>query len=310
MLSAGRSWLDRHAEGALLLCHHDADGLAAGALLHRRTGGEVRPVSGPEEHSISGPGAVVIADLGVRAVDAKGEVLYVDHHADPEPVGGTVVAPAEGGGETSTSLLAWELLGQPEDGAWLAAVGAVGDLGRDALKDGRAPRAAPVGALGRLATLATAPGRLRDGPTDTAFALLRESRNAEAALVDPRLDELRQAKEAVAAARARAVKTAPQVGPDAALIRFDEPARVHGLVAAAWSRRLAPRVVVAANDGWRDGRISFAVRSAEDIDLRAWLRGRYEPPPEAGDYARGHARATGGNLVPEAFEEFAAALLR
>ena len=308
--AAGRDWLDRHGAGAVLLCHHDADGLAAGALLHRRTRGDVHPVSGTEDLPLEGVGAAVIADLGVRPVSGARQVLYVDHHADPEPVAGTVVVPAGGGGETSSSLLAWELLGRPDDGAWLAALGAVGDLGRDAIKEGRAPRAAPAGALGRLATLVTAPGRLRDGPLRTAFELLRDSRNAEAALVDPRLDELREAKGQVGAARMRAVRTAPQVGPQAALLRFSEPARVHGLVAAAWARRLAPRVVVAANDGWRDGRVSFAVRSADDLDLRAWLRERYEPPPEAGGYARGHARATGGNLDPEAFEELAAALLR
>jgi hypothetical protein len=33
------------------------------------------------------------------------------------------------------------------------------------------------------------------------------------------------------------------------------------------------------------------------------------PLPDPGDYARGHARATGGSLVPEAYERFAAAVL-
>ena len=66
---------------------------------------------------------------------------------------------------------------------------------------------------------------------------------------------------------------------------------------------------MAANEGWRDGRVAFAVRSADGRDLRAWLRDRYEPPEGGGDYGRGHARATGGALVLDAFEAFAAAIL-
>jgi len=110
-------------------------------------------------------------------------------------------------------------------------------------------------------------------------------------------------------ARERALRTAPVVGSEAALLRFAEPARVHPIVATAWARRLAPRVVIAANDGWRDGRVSFAVRSADGRDLRAWLLTRYAPPAGAGDYARGHAAATGGALRPDAFERFAEAAL-
>lgn len=58
-----------------------------------------------------------------------------------------------------------------------------------------------------------------------------------------------------------------------------------------------------------DRRVSFAVRSADGRDLRAWLRAVHQPHPGSGDYARGHARASGGSLVPEAFEAFAAAVL-
>jgi hypothetical protein len=104
-------------------------------------------------------------------------------------------------------------------------------------------------------------------------------------------------------------KVAPRVGPGAALIELDVPARVHSQVASAWARRLGPRPVVVANRGWRPHRVSFAVRSADRRDLRAWLRSVFAPPPGAGDYARGHARATGGSLVPEAYERFAAAVL-
>jgi single-stranded-DNA-specific exonuclease len=287
--------------------HHDADGLSAGVLLQRRTGGEVLHVGTPWEDPL-GDDPAVVADWGVRPLERPTEVLYVDHHAAPEPVNGTVVAPADGG-QTSTSLVAWELLGTPPEGAWLAALGAVGDLGREALASPGVPRIASASKLAKLASLVTAPGRVREGPVAEAFQLLADAEDADAALADPRRERLQAVLDEIGAARARAMKTGPKVGADAALIRFGEPARVHPLVATAWSRRLAPRVVIAANDGWREGKVSFAVRSAEVLDLRAWLRERYEPPAGAGDYGRGHARATGGSLVPEAFAEFERAVL-
>ena len=252
--------------------------------------------------------AAVIADWGVRPVAGTEAALYVDHHAEPEPVAGAVLQTAAGGPTTST--LAWELLDRSEDGEWLAALGVVGDLGADALK-GRPglARGRSTSALRRLASLVTAPGRVREGPFAVAVAVLAQSTDERLALEHPRIGALERALERVGDSRARAVRTAPAVGPEAALIRFSEPARVHPLVAVAWAKRLAPRVVVAANDGWRHGRAAFAVRSADGRDLRAWLRERYAPPAGAGDYGRGHARATGGALVPEAFERFGAAVL-
>ena len=290
-----------------MLPHNDADGLSSGVLLTRRTGGPAVHVASPWEGSLPGP-AVVIADWGVRPVSGPEHVLYVDHHAAPEQVSGTVVTPP-GGGETSTSMVAWELLGRPPEGAWLAALGAVGDLGPGALKLPGVPRAGSATALRRLASLVTAPSRIRDGSVEDAFRLLAESGSAKEALRHEVAPSLRRTLDAATAARSRAMRTAPQVGGEAALIRFREPARVHALVASAWARRLAPRIVIAANEGWRDGKVSFAVRSAPEVDLRDWLLRRFSPPPGAGDYARGHARATGGSLEPGAFEEFARAAL-
>lgn len=142
----------------------------------------------------------MIADWGVRPLTGAAELLYVDHHAAPEAVAGTVVL-APPGPPSSTSIVAWELLGRPPADEWLAALGAIGDL-VDLGRLERPPRPASASAARRLAALVTAPGR-----------------------------------------------------------------------------------------------------------LRAWFRDRFRPPPDAGDYARGHAAATGGSLTPEAFERFTAAVL-
>ncbi|MDQ3867397.1 MAG: phosphoesterase, partial [Actinomycetota bacterium] len=151
-----------------------------------------------------------------------------------------------------------------------------------------------------LVPLVNAPRRVPDGRVRDALALLVEHDDLRAALADPRVAKLALAKERWTGAYRAVMRTAPVVGPDVALLRFSTPFQVHPLVATAWSRRLAPRLVVAANDGYLPGRVNFAVRGARG-DLRRLLR---EALPEAdGEFAHGHARATGGSLEPALFTE-------
>ena len=301
-----RAWLERHGSGAPVVPHNDADGLSAGALLARKARGGVAHVDSPWDPPLAIAGPAVIADWGVRDL-GRADLLFVDHHAEPEATRAEVLH-AQITGHSSTSELAWHLVGRPDDGAWLAALGYVGDLGASQLKDSSIPAVAGRSKLATLASLVSAPGRLRGGPVPAAFDLLARAGGIPEALELASRGVLNDAREEVRRELDRVRGTAPQVGPVAALLRVTSPAKVHGQVAAAWSRRLAPRVVIAANAGWRDGKVSFSVRGGEG-DLRAWLRRVFEPGPDDGDYARGHARATGGSLRTDAFERFAASAL-
>jgi single-stranded-DNA-specific exonuclease len=75
--------------------------------------------------------------------------------------------------------------------------------------------------------------------------------------------------------------------------------------AETWSRRLAPRIVIAANDGYVAGRVNFAVRGGT-ASLPALLRAAL--PDVGGEYAHGHDRASGGSIAPGDFERLLAAL--
>lgn len=144
-----------------------------------------------------------------------------------------------------------------------------------------------------------APRRLPDGPVREALALLVESESPDAALADRRVALLEDARRAWRAELERVRRTPPVVADEVALVRFSSPAQVHPLVAAQWQRRLAPRVVVAANDGYLPGRVNFSLRGGSG-DLRRLL---LDALPEAtGEFARGHDRATGGSLSPPEFE--------
>jgi single-stranded-DNA-specific exonuclease len=302
LTAAARSAL---REAVAVVPHTDADGLAAGAIALRERGetaaaavllGRGETPFGPDAPVPPGPLAVL--DWGIRADAPSG--LIVDHHVPEAAARADQVVVSDPG--APTAVLMRRIV--PEAPAWLAAVGAAGDLGDAGL---RLPECAgvPRTAVKRLAGLVNAPRRVPDGPVRTALALLVDSAAPADALADPGVAELEAARDVWRAELDRVIRTAPRVGERAALLRFSSTCQVHPLVATTWARRLAPRMVLAANDGYLPGRVAFAVRggmgSLPDA-LRAALPG-YE-----GEFAHGHERATGGTIPPERFEELLAGL--
>ena len=196
----------------------------------------------------------------------------------------------------------------PDTPAWLAAVGAAGDYGDAAFSrpecDGVA-QARLKTAVKNLAALVNAPRRTPslDG-VRVALAILTDAAGPKEALADPRCSVLEEAKKEYRAAFDAAMKSAPAVGERVAVIRFSSPYQVHPLVAQTWLRRLAPKPVLAANDGYLPGRVNFAVRGGDGVDLRAMLRDALPGGPSdgTGEFAHGHDAATGGSLSPGDFE--------
>ena len=290
-----------------IICHDDADGLSSGAIALRATGraadAAVLLPRGVTPWTDSAPipdGPLAVLDWGIQPLDRP--VLYVDHHAlEVSSLGPDQVAICGAGAvpEVTTSVLMGRLA--PEVPNWLAAVGAVGDLGDRGL-------ALPDFELGivkshvrRLATLVNSPRRVPDGPLRTALAILVEAATAKDALADPRIAELEDARAAYRSEFERVVKTAPEFGPDIAVLQFSTPMHVHGLVAMQWSRTLRPRAVLAANHDFLPGFVNFSVRTADTTqDLRALLRAAL--PDEGGEFAHGHPQATGGSLPYDRFE--------
>lgn len=289
--------------------HTDADGLAAGALALRARGEPADAAillgRGQTPFGREPPlprGSVAVLDWGVRPLARPG--LLVDHHVpEAEPRIDQVVVSGHGERpETTTAPLVRRLV--PEQPAWLAAVGAVGDLGGDGFALPECA-GAPRGAVRKLVPLVNAPRRLPDGPVRETLALLVEHDDPAAVLADGRLRLLEDARRAWRVELDRVMRVPPLVGKGVALLRFSSTAQVHPLVATAWTRRLAPRVVLAANDGYLPGRVNFAVRGG-DGDLRALLRNAL--PDAGGEYAHGHPRATGGSLPPDEFDRLLVAL--
>ena len=295
-------------EAVAVVCHTDADGLAAGAIALRHRGetashavllgrGETPFATG----AALPDGLLAILDWGVRPLARA--ALIVDHHAPEAPLGPLTVSTYGEQPEVPTAPLMRRLV--PDAPSWLAAVGALGDVGDAAFALPECAGARPKTALRRLTALVNAPRRLSDGPVRTALELLVEHEDPAVALRDPRIAALEEAKAAWRAEFDRVVRTAPRVADGVAVLRFASSAQVHPLVATTWARRLAPRMVVAANDDYLPGMVNFAVRGGEG-DLRERLRRAL--PGVGGEFAHGHDRATGGSLTPTDFQALLAGL--
>lgn len=334
--------VSRFGPGALaILCHDDADGLSAGAILarafaradpahrqpHVRIVGRGESAWSPamrDELAAREPGGLVVADLGVQAGAILPGVptVLVDHHVPrslPEPSEAIVVSGHADMPIPTSSLLAHACaaaLTEADDLAWLAGIGLVGDLGeRGAAADFpevMAPlrKAYTAKALREAVSLVNAPRRSASGDAGPALRLLLRAENPAEIVSgsDPDAEALRAARAEVKAALDAARAVAPLFSGPVALVRCDSPCQIHPLVAQSWTHRLRRQVVIGANAGFRPGYVHFAARSASVPDLIGFLE---ERAPELGpddQFAQGHRRATGGQVRTETWNRFAAGL--
>jgi single-stranded-DNA-specific exonuclease len=326
-IGAARRFLDSCSGRVVIASHNDADGLSSAVIVMRalaargiaaeplpaRRGEHVHRDAMRTRIDALAPDALVVVDMGSRPAPIVNGLptLVIDHHdaTAGTPPGAVLLNGYDREPVAPSSVLAFlacRHLPTVERCAWLAALGAVADLGT------AAPFASLLGIEARGAAWTKAVSLLnaaRRSPEDDAPAALHVLARADgvheiAAGRVPGVDRLQAYSRAVQAEVDRCSRVAPQAIGEAALIRFSSAAQVHPIVATRWSRRLAPAVVIAANDGFLPGRVNFAVRSSSDVNLLAWLRGLPFAPPATAEYANGHPRATGGSLTFEEFEDF------
>ena len=314
----------------LVVCHNDADGLSAGAILQaaiERTGR--RPglrIVGKGENAYSAEFAaelarrpldgMVIADLGVAPALPRPDMptILVDHHVPTGiPAEAVVITGIHDDPVPTSSLLAYRCaraFGPADDLLWLAAIGIIGDMAEgDGFAEMEAARAHGITALRKAASLVNAPRRTASGDASAAFALLRKADGPKAVLSGEHAEtaELLAAKEEVKRELDAARKVGPKMSPEVALVRFSSPCQIHPLVAQAWRGRIKDRIVIAANTGYRPGWVHFAARTGEDRDILAFLAD-HRPEGAGEQYGNGHRLASGGALPFESWNRFVADL--
>ena len=317
-----------------ILCHSDADGLAAGAILTlalRRAGlpdvevqatGKAGSAWSDETRGLLEslqPTAVIVTDLGVREEPVwDGAVpLFIDHHRPsglpPEADERTVITGYGLDPVPTSGLLALACAGglpgvDVDDLDWIAAISVLSDIGDKAPFSLIAPAKKRYGAgvLRDATTLLNAPRRSPSGDASAALALLLKATGPRdiAKGEGPEADSLRRDKEEVNAAYAEAKKAAPKFAGQVAAIRIHTPCQVHPLIAQIWRTRLPKLIVMGVNTGYRPGWVHFSARCGKEMNLLDFFRAHKPPGADSRSYGQGHDQAGGGALPVPVWNDF------
>ncbi|MGQ9683024.1 MAG: DHH family phosphoesterase [Anaerolineae bacterium] len=316
----------------VLLCHNDADGLAAGVLFYRalqRTGrGHVTlqttgkgqsawSTASLRQIAAAHPQVLVVLDLGSRPQPLFPGVptLLIDHHRPMgKPDAATLISSYSWLPNPCSAALVYWLVGEMadvRDSDWIAAIGIVGDMGEHAtiepLPEARKRYGNRV--IKETTTLVNAARRSASGDASLALhALLNAS--APADIARGRLPEaraLQAEREAFNAALTAAKRAAPTFASNLALIRVRSPYQVHPVLAQIWRGRLPNHIVMVLNEGYLPDRASFSLRTALDVNLLDFLE-PFRSSLDATELGYGHDKATGGSLPREELKRFLATL--
>jgi single-stranded-DNA-specific exonuclease len=326
-IAAARNMLSDVRGTVVVACDNDVDGLAAAVILQRVIGAAgahavVMPARrGEHVHRESmrlrilaeRPRTLVVADMGSRPAPIIPELptLVIDHHnaSAGRPPGTLFVNGYDRPPVATSSVLAYAVcrpLAGAEEAGWLAALGAVADLGSAGAFRAALGLDARGASWRRAVSLLNAARRAPDPDPLAALQVLQRSSGVGDIVSAhvPGVERLEHYRQQVRHEVDRCSRVAPLLLGPAAVLRCSSSAQVHPMVAMRWARRLSPRIVIAANDGFLPGRVNFAVRSAEEMDLLSWLRRLPLTLSDDAEYANGHARATGGSLPADEFDRF------
>jgi len=324
-----RTFLDATPRESRVVCLHDtdADGIAAGVVWQRAMqrieySNLVRVVPDRERNAWTPenqrrvreakPDALFVLDLGNQPHDVVENVptCFVDHHRPGQTrLDQTLISAYSWKPVPNTSLIIYDLFSDLIDIAdldWIAAVGTFSDLGERApfslVETTRKKYTAKWIKEATALVNATRRASVSD-PEAGARALLKFSSPKELCLSDDAdVQAMKAAREEVKAAMNEAKKAAPIFAGQVALIRMNSRCQIHPLIAQIWRGRLPKYIVIAANEGYMDGRINFSARSGNDTNVLQFLRG-IELSEGEGNFGHGHDGASGGSLPPARWNE-------
>ncbi len=321
--------LDRSSSVAVL-CHSDADGIAAGAILARTLqllgyhvvvettgkGENAWSVSVADRLSQSKPSALIVTDLGSRAqpiLDVP--TLLIDHHRPlgTPPRGELLTGYGEEPTPTSGLLAYWcgQAVASVDDLLWIAAISLLSDIGDNAPfgELAEAKQRYKATPLRDATTLLNAPRRSATGDTRPALNLLLKANDPRDVTKgdEPEVAQIKAAKTEVNQAFAEAKKASPKFSDDVAMIRIDTPCQIHPLIAQIWRTRLPKYIVMGVNTGYLPELVNFSARSGRNVNVLEFLK-QHAPINPGEWYGNGHDQASGGALRYAVWNEFAEGL--
>nr|MBC7244220.1 phosphoesterase [Chloroflexota bacterium] len=303
-----------------ILCHSDADGVAAGAILYRAlqrldfslltilvTGKGANAYTPQTKQLVAStrPSALFVLDLGCLQASVLPGVptCFIDHH---RPLGvppeGTLISSYTWQPIPNTALLVYWLCSECvscEDMLWTAAIGTLSDLGDKAPFPIIAQAKAVYKAkwLHEATALINAGRRSASGDAETALRAILAAQHPREIVegASPEARKLAEYRSEVTAALEEAKKAAPKFSGQVALVRVNSPCQIHPLIAQIWRTRLPKYIVLVGNEGYQPGYVAFSMRTATDVNLLDLLSG-VEVDVAEGYFGYGHDQATGGVL--------------
>jgi single-stranded-DNA-specific exonuclease len=301
-----QAWRAAHPGPALAVHDYDADGLSAAALWAKACGGQLQsshsrrhlpPLLHPAE-------SVYLLDLscGDGPLPWSQPTAVIDHHmpsATPPPCLMFNVHDWEPPACTSL-LVHWLLLGADSPHAWIAAVGALSDLG-DA-----APYALLQNQLRHhgktkmrdLVSLINSAHRAEGDPGQGLVALLEHPDPNR--LLRSKHGSVLYLRDCQAKVRSRlnaARKAAPRFLGRFAVIEIESDCPVQSIVAQIWRSRLRDALILVANRRTDREEVQLSARCGASDSVVAELA-------RLGLEVRGHKRSAGAILAPEVWETF------
>jgi hypothetical protein len=316
------------ADPTTVLCHSDADGVAAGAILYhtlRRlnfpnltilvTGKGANAYTPQTIQRVANthPSALFVLDLGCleRPVLPGIPTCFVDHH---RPLGvppeGTLISSYTWRPIPNSALLVYWLCSELipcEDLLWVAAIGTLSDLGEKAPFSviAQAKKVYKAKWLHEATALINAGRRSSSGDAETALQAILAAQHPREIVegASPEARKLAEYRNEVAAALEEGKKAAPKFSGQVALVRVNSPCQIHPLIAQIWRTRLPKYIVLVGNEGYLPGYVAFSMRTATDVNLLDLLSG-VEVDVAEGYFGYGHDQATGGVLPTASWNQF------
>ncbi|MGC8786488.1 MAG: DHH family phosphoesterase [Anaerolineae bacterium] len=321
-LATFQSFLNRvnPANPITILCHSDADGVAAGAILYRALqrldfanltilvtgkGANAYTPQTREQVAATKPTTLFVLDLGCLQEPVLPGVptCFIDHH---RPLGvppeGVLISSYTWRPIPNSSLLVYWLCSEIapcEDLLWIAAMGTLSDLGDKAPFSviAQAKKLYKAKWLHEATALVNAGRRSSSGDAETALRAILAAQHPREIVegASPEARKLAEYRAEVTAALEEGKKAAPKFSGQVALVRVHSPCQIHPLIAQIWRTRLPKYIVLVGNEGYLPGYVAFSMRTATDVNLLDLLSG-VEVDVAEGYFGYGHDQATGGVL--------------
>ncbi len=306
-----------------VLCHSDADGVAAGAILYRTLqrlrfsnltilvtgkGANAFSPSTRQRVATAHPVALFVLDLGCLQEPVLPGVAtcFIDHH---RPLGlppqAVLISSYTWQPIPNSALLVHWLCSQvtpSQDMLWVAAIGTLSDLGDKAPFTiiAQAKKTYQARWLREATALINAGRRSAIGDAETALRAILAAQHPREIVegASPEAQRLAEYRREVTTALEEAKRAAPRFSGQVALVRVSSPCQVHPLVAQIWRTRLPKYIVLVANESYMPDYVAFSMRTASEVNLLDFLSG-VEVDVAEGYFGHGHDQATGG-LLPTA----------